>query len=446
MSVPPFVRRHGFAAALVAVFAAFCVQHAIKVSKPSKLDTYTRSAVARWKPQIEAMDQGIDIWEKHEYPNPPVMAIILRPVVALDPVPASVVWFCIKAALACLSLVWIFHIIEAGGRPFPVWAKALAVALAARPILGDLSHGNVNLLILFLVVAALRLFHAGRDLGAGVVVGLATACKVTPALFLPYFVWKRAWAAAAGVVAGLALFLFVVPGLYLGQARNVECLGSWAKAMVAPFAAGKVTSEHANQSLPGVLYRLLGENPSFSDFEKGEDGSDKKVGTEYHNVAALPNPQIALLAKACVGAFALLGAFACRTPTRPRHDWRIAAECGLVVTGMLLFSERTWKHHAVTLALPIAVLCYVVALPGLARASRRAAGAALGLTAAVFALTSEAVVGERGADLAQVYGAYTAVFVALAGASAVVLVSERRAEAGTVAGTDARPAAGAVAA
>ena len=32
-----------------------------------------------------------------------------------------------------------------------------------------------------------------------------------------------------------------------------------------------------------------------------------------------------------------------------------------VVLGMLLFSERTWKHHCVTLMLPFAVLAYYLA-------------------------------------------------------------------------------------
>ena len=41
--------------------------------------------------------------------------------------------------------------------------------------------------------------------------------------------------------------------------------------------------------------------------------------------------------------------------------WRLAAEFSLVIIGMLLFSERTWKHHCVTLLLPFAVLAYYLA-------------------------------------------------------------------------------------
>ena len=51
----------------------------------------------------------------------------------------------------------------------------------------------------------------------------------------------------------------------------------------------------------------------------------------------------------------------CRTPARTGLGWRLAAEFSLVVLGMLIFSERTWKHHCVVLILPFSVLSYYLA-------------------------------------------------------------------------------------
>ena len=62
-----------------------------------------------------------------------------------------------------------------------------------------------------------------------------------------------------------------------------------------------------------------------------------------------------------MGLFALLVVWVCRTPTTPREGWRLSAEFSIVLLGMLLFSERTWKHHCVTLVLPFAVICYYLA-------------------------------------------------------------------------------------
>ena len=51
-------------------------------------------------------------------------------------------------------------------------------------------------------------------------------------------------------------------------------------------------------------------------------------------------------------ALQVLVLFACRTPRDDRVGWRLPAEFSVIFLGMLLFSERTWKHHAVTLLLP----------------------------------------------------------------------------------------------
>src|SRR5260370_19436471 len=140
------------------------------------------------------------------------------------------------------------RLIEDPGRPFPAAGQLAMLLLSLRPIMGDLSHGNVNLLILFLVIASLHALRRGYALTSGLVLGLAIACKLTPALFVPYFLWKRAWRTLAGCGAGLVLFFVLVPGAFLGQQRNLQLLDSWVNQMIAPYVvAGVVTSEHPNQ-------------------------------------------------------------------------------------------------------------------------------------------------------------------------------------------------------
>ena len=104
--------------------------------------------------------------------------------------------------------------------------------------MGDLTHGNVNLFILFLVALGLYAIRRQRDYLGGATIALAIACKVTPALFIPYFVWKRAWKTLAGIAVGLVLFLVLIPSLLLGFARNWELLHSWTDQMVTPFVVG----------------------------------------------------------------------------------------------------------------------------------------------------------------------------------------------------------------
>jgi hypothetical protein len=334
-----------------------------------------------------------------------------------------------------LAFRWVFQFVAETGRPFPLWAKCMTVLLALRPIMSDLHHGNVNLFILFLVVAALTAYHRQRDLLAGVVLGLAIACKVTPALFVPYFVWKRSWKTLAGCAAGLVLFLCpgLVPAALMGWERNEHHLVSWYYDMVYPFVVeGKVTSEHHNQSLPGLAARLLTHSPSFSTYV-----NNQYTPTHYDNLLDLDPSQARLLVKGCMGLFALLVVWTCRTPTTPRDNWRLSAEFAIVLLGMLMFSERTWKHHCVTLIVPFAVICYYLAACAPSKGLRAYLVGSLAFAMLLIATTSntasDAAIDPRQlhqlfAKQSQVYGAFVmAYFVLLA--ALVVLLLRRPAQA-----------------
>jgi alpha-1,2-mannosyltransferase len=420
-----------FVGLLLAVFAAVSIQYTIKTLdlRAGKQD---RSAILRWREQLLRLDGGENIYAQFNYPNPPIMALLLRPLADLPPLAGALVWYYLKVGMTLAAFTMSFRLAEKPGRPFPPWAKGLAVVLSIRPILGDLTHGNVNLFILFLVVAALAAFRHGRDGPAGVLLALAIACKVTPALFVPYFLWKRAWRVLAGVGIGLVLFFFVIPGAVLGWDANAALLGTWVNQMVTPFlVGGVVTSEHQNQSLPGLVHRLLTASPSFITYV-----NDVYTPTEYHNLLALGPRAAGWVIKGSMAAFAGLTEWCCRTPARPRASAALAAEYALVVLGMLLFSERTWKHHGVTLVLPFAVLCYALSAHWPKQRTRTFVIGALIVAQVALSTTSTGLMPDEWAKLAQVYGAYTWAFMFLA--AAVVVVLRRGATASAVA---IRPAA-----
>src|SRR5207245_2883463 len=110
---------------------------------------------------------------------------------------------------------------------------------------------------------------------------------------------------------------------------------------------GIVTSEHPNQSLPGVAQRLLTHSPSFSAY-----GNGSYTPTEYHNFLAVSSADARWIVRIAQIGFALLIAVLCRTPAAERGGWRLSLEFALIFLGMLIFSERTWKHHCVMLAMP----------------------------------------------------------------------------------------------
>jgi hypothetical protein len=395
---------------LVLLFAGLSIPYGIKASEQ-------RSAIVRWAPQLQQLDAE-DIYQRYAYPNPPIMAILLWPLAQLPPLVSALCWFYLKAGMVLLSLHWIFRLIERHTQPFPPWAKVLATLLSLRPIIGDLSHGNVNLFILFLVVAALYAYQRGGDFTAGIVLALAMCCKVTPALFLPFLLWKRAWPTLTGCAAGLLLFLFLVPGLILGPARNAHDLQSWAEQMVIPYVRdGVVTSKHNNQSLPGLIYRLTTESPSFIAYS-----GEKYVPEAYDNLLCMSPETAGWIIKGCMAFFAAGIMLTCRTAGQLRQGWRPVAEFSLVLLGMLLFSERTWKQHCVTLTLPFAVLCYCLATNRMTVVMRSYLIGTLVLVALLMTTTSTGLLTLSAAKAAQVYGAYVWCYLLLAAALGVLLI------------------------
>jgi len=415
-----FLRQRWLMLALGLFLIVVHIQYALKLAHS---EHGMRSAFLRWRIQLEDLDEGVNVWEKYAYPNPPIMALILKPFMELPPLLGASLWFACKGLLAMAAVIGVLGLLDTPARPFPWWGKTVAVALCLRPIAGDLVHGNVNLLILFLIVATLVAYVQRRDTLAGVLLALSIACKLTPALFLLYFLWKRAWITLLGAAAGLIVFVLVLPAVAFGWTENLDYLRSWHNQMIAPYAAGIVSSEHKNQSLPGVLHRLLTEEPSFSDYD-----GNRRVVLDTHNLASWDRQTVQGIVLVCMGLFVLAAMRFCRSTSQERPTLRVTAEFSVVVLGMLLFCERTWKHHCVTLLLPFAVLAFGVAAPTVSRGVRWYFGVTLALVALLMLSTSTGIMdrdveaSDRFGKVAQVYGAYVWAFLLLLAGVFVLLV------------------------
>ena len=414
--------RLAFVLALAVLVVGMSLKYAAKASKPADNGQQTRSAFLRWRAMIHEVFAGGNVYVGvHEYPNPPVMAVVLKPFADLPPLAGALAWFYAKVAMAVLAAVWVFRLVQSPGTAVPGLSAphALAVALSLPPLLGDLSHNNVNIFILFLVAATLELYRRGRDTGAGLVLGLAIACKVTPLIFVAYFGWKRAWRALAATAAGLVLWLALVPGIVFGFERNAELLTDWYRLMVRPaLVENRVTSEHPNQSIPGVVYRLLTHSPSFIVYP-----DNIPTPAAFHNLADIGTPAARRVVQGCLLAFGVVVVVLCRSPRTARAGPWVAAECALMVLAMLLFSERTWKHHAVTLLLPFAVLTQWLFAPD--TTGRTRGGLVAVLVAVALLTTVPGMFPEDVADLALVYGTHTVAFVLLTAAVCARLVAAR---------------------
>lgn len=189
---------------------------------------------------------------------PPFAALVLAPFAFLASLPAKVVWTILTFAV----LVWCLFVLvraaerDPAGRPDAAgtrwhrlaWVAGLAIpVLASYPFLHNLVVGQVSLFVVALALCD----HLLPRRWQGVLVGLAGAIKLTPLVFLPYYVLTRQWRQAA-----ICLGTF---GAASALAWAVLPAASWSYWTDKLWQTGRVgrTESTVNKSLLGLLDRQL---------------------------------------------------------------------------------------------------------------------------------------------------------------------------------------------
>lgn len=245
---------------------------------------------------------------------PPFAALLFTPLTLLD---TGLLRALATAGNLVLLVVFVRLSLRLVGhaRVEAVWWVA-AGAVWCEPVWTTLRYGQVNLLLAVLVLWDLSRPPGVRWAGAGV--GLATAVKLTPALFAVFLLatgavarlrgghagpWLRHARGAAAVFAGATLLaVAVLPG---------DSWRFWTRMVFRTSRVGHA-EETANQALRGVLARLL-HTPA--------------PGAVWLATAAL----VALLGLAAAVSAELAG----------RRAWAVAA-CAVTA---LLISPVSWSHH-----------------------------------------------------------------------------------------------------
>jgi hypothetical protein len=392
-----------------------------------------RCALLKWRAAIEALPTGGTPYDlvpetaREPFPTLPFTALALTPFLGLGDLPGAFAWAVFKLGLAWWCVLTAMEFAAGRPRDYPPWAMLVVLVLCARVFGSDVAHGNLNLPIAGVLVASAVAWSRGRELQAGLWIGLGTVLKVTPLLFALYFVRKQSLRALAGVALGIALFAFVVPGAVLGWERNLELSQAWWTQTARPYLAGDdvalMQSEHINQSLIGVLARLATAAVAIPAHPP-----NWPVDVRVNLIDLSPTALFVLHRAACLLVLVVL-VWCCRAPRSTRTGAVTAGEWAMVALAMLMLSERSWKQHYVTLFLPVVFLAWHALRAGAPQAWRRAAWAALIASAATHALSGSGVLGAKGSDLAEAYGAFLWGGVALFAACAWLLLREPEPEA-----------------
>lgn len=251
---------------------------------------------------------------------PPFAALLLRPFAGL-PIGTTIAIFTALTLVAVAVTTWWLVAPVAERRAVPRWfAVGLAVPLVlmVESTRETITFGQINMWLVLLILADLLFAVPRNSRWAGVGIGLATALKLFPGIFIVYLLATRRWRAAAmaSVAAAGATLL----------AAAVAPTDSWRFWTHELWSTGRVgrTDYTGNQSILGLLSRLWA-----------------------------PQEPDRLLWLALVAVAAGYGLWRAARAARAGDD-----VAGLTLIGLVaaLVSPITWTHHVYWLIPAIVVL------------------------------------------------------------------------------------------
>ncbi len=216
----------------------------------------------------ELLYKNADLYGAHPaFSYPPFFYCVVAPFAVFQEKVAFGLWIAFSVSLLFAAIFLILRMLQsvpAGSPGFLTksWNKAyLGLLLAIFIVFDNLNLGQSNILVFFLTVFSIYLFEDGREYLSGVAIAAAIAIKVTPALFLIYFISKGGRKVFAGALAGFAAFFFIIPSMFYGVARNNGFFRDFIFQVILPFAKNDaiiretVYYTHTNQSLDAFLVR-----------------------------------------------------------------------------------------------------------------------------------------------------------------------------------------------
>ena len=182
---------------------------------------------------------------------PPFAALLMTPLAAVGFHLAAVVHTTVNVVLAVAAAAWLMVPIarRAGWSPWFVAGLAAPVVLLMEPVRETLGFGQVNLMLGALIVADLVALQRGWR-WAGIGIGLATAVKLTPGVFVLYLVVTRQWRTAATAVGAAAVATLASFAVDADTSREFWTHTLWNSSRVGEL------DQISNQSLQGLLARI----------------------------------------------------------------------------------------------------------------------------------------------------------------------------------------------
>ncbi|MEE6177769.1 glycosyltransferase 87 family protein [Mycobacterium sp. 050134] len=276
---------------------------------------------------------GIDL----PFTYPPLAAIVFCPFAWLHMPAASVAITALTLAMLIVSTVIVLARLDVWNTsallPGPAWLRRLwlAVAIVApatiwlEPIASNFAFGQINVVLMTLVIA--DCVPRRTPWPRGVLLGLGIALKLTPAVFLLYFLLRRDNRAALTALGSLAVATLI--GFALAWDDSWEY---WTRTVHHTDRIGAATL-NTDQNIAGALARTgIGEQQRFLLWVAASLLVLALTVWAMRRVLRAGEPVLAIV---CVALFGLVV-----SPVSWSHHW-VWALPAVLVTGVLAWRRRS---------------------------------------------------------------------------------------------------------
>jgi alpha-1,2-mannosyltransferase len=249
---------------------------------------------------------------------PPVSAVLAVPLALIPWLAAQWIWEILQVALLGLVTAIAFRpAVQRFGAAAPIALGGAVAAMAwLLPIRDGIRFGQVDIMLLALCLVDCTARRTKWPHGA--LIGLATAVKLTPAVFVPYL-WLTGRRREAGVAMATSVGLTLLVALLLPG----DSIDYWTSALFNSDRLGSNTGT-SNQSLRGMILRL-----------------------------SLPHALEVMLLVVAVTAVAVVGYRRARALSAAGDEVAAVTVVGLLA---VLLSPVAWIHHLAWAVLAVGVL------------------------------------------------------------------------------------------
>ncbi|MFT4621593.1 MAG: alpha-1,2-mannosyltransferase [Myxococcota bacterium] len=322
------------------LLAVAVVWHVLSVVAPPKIGGPTKDTEGRdfasYYYAVQAAADGSDPYEVsslnalakrdgtrtsvHPFFYPPPYLLAMTWVLPMDLGTGFTLWYWLNELFLLVAALSLVRWWSALGEEFRV-ALAGCIALMFG-VVYSLQMGQVNFIVLALVVVGLWQDQKERPVIGGALLGLACMLKMSPALFVAWWLLRRRWVAAAaacGAALGYTLLALPLVGAQAQWRFYTEVLPKFGSGDYNGLAIQ--IDMFGNHSLPNVLNQLV----------PGIDNTLSPTGQALSTAAS-----IALV----VGLGWVLRA-------APRDGWALAGQVAAVSCATLLIPVYTYEHHLI---------------------------------------------------------------------------------------------------